>query len=313
MSEKRIDSLDEQGRKLSAAFAEAEASALTRRRAWRVAVPVVAAAACAFGLFVGLGSDKDGGSLTLSQAVAEVSKAAFDQPGVSPESPLYMKSRQGQTVFETWGDGEQNTLMRFTPGWFGVDPGDCPKSYVEEKETKRPAFAKTYLNLKPGTEFTWEAADLYRAIRDQASGRYMMLPTSSTVSSRKDVTVWFTVMSALIDGAPTLTADQRSALVGVMAEIPDVRTLGRVKDPAGRQSIGFVNDPGDGEMRIFFDADTGIVTWRDQVVGGKRLPAYELLDYRRVDAMPDLEVTDPDITRECMARIGNHFVRSSGK
>lgn len=181
MSEKRLDSIDEQGRRLEVAFEQAEAVVPqhTRRRRRKrfalaasggLAVAIVAAFAIA-----GTGDSGGGGILTVEEAVAAVSKAAFAHPGTEPDKYTYEKSRNTSLgggkgngfaysritpiTTESWSrKGEKKGWMRVTYGT-GTFPTEEDRTAFDESNRAAEEYAKkhhqkTYVPIDREETFT---------------------------------------------------------------------------------------------------------------------------------------------------------------
>jgi hypothetical protein len=331
MSEQRIDSLDQQGRKLSAAFAEAESRESGRRRfGWRVLLPVAVVSACAAALLVGIGTGS-GGRLTLDQAVAAVSKTIFDQPGASPNSVAYTMTRETLTgasgekqvsTNETWDGGSATGYFRITPG-DRTDPGWEAKLQGEchDGEVFRATFATGtggQFEFEPGVEIPTDAHRLFERLVVNVHSEYGFSRLGKASDEEIARTLWIGVISVLQSGASDLTPAERSRLLVALSKLDGVKTAGRVDDPNGNPAIEFERETGGQLTRAFFDVNTGRVTYWESVDtdtpdGARVTRTYELIEYRHLKEMPKLKVSTPDVDQACIRALGGsgdgHYLR----
>lgn len=148
--------MDEQGRRLAVAFEQAESPGSRgvrrrRRRGFALATAgglgvVIVAAFAILGRSSGEGG---GGILTVEQAVAAVTRAAFAQPGTEPDKYTYQKSRNSSlTGGRTRGVGAYSRIVTITTehwtrkgeekGWLRVSHG----ADAFPSEADRLAFEK---------------------------------------------------------------------------------------------------------------------------------------------------------------------------
>jgi hypothetical protein len=121
----------------------------------------------------------------------------------------------------------------------------------------------------------------------------------------KYAAAWSSIGWAMEGGAPRLNPEQRAAVVGALAKIPGVTSLGRTTDPNGKEAIGFARNEGNTRQRLYFDAKTSLTTYSDSSVRkrmrvgftkppvGTTIWSYSLLDYRYLTALPALKASDP--------------------
>lgn len=117
--------------------------------------------------------------------------------------------------------------------------------------------------------------------------------------------IWENVSWALRIGSSAFTPQERISIIGVLALLPGVRTLGRVEDPAGRSAVAFerTNDAGL-KKTIYFDPENSLPIYTLTQVGAKppqqfqgmtpgtTVARYELVDFKRVSQAPsDLSET----------------------
>ncbi len=360
MHDRRLRALDEQGRKLGAAFAREEAPAprRSRRTRWLVAAPIAAVVVLAL-VLVGAFRGEAGGGLSLDEAVAAVAKAAFDAPTTRPGQTVYAHSRttgtnvgytmgigtylaKHQSDIETWYAGGKKGWIRWTSeplvfatakdraiylkvsgnsrGARRMQRRDMSKHEyvcysVVATRTSAPTDAASRLSLPRGTEIPTDPSAVYRLIRDHSTNHYVGVGGDAQ-------RIWFAIEYAMQGGGLKLEPAQRAAVVQAIGKVPGVRTLGMVKDPNGVPSIGFERSFDDGRRRsrVFFDATTAMTTYFDETISkvqpagnpktgrpvsgyfgapvGTVVQKYEMLDYRYLDSMPKLKVTDTPVARQ---------------
>lgn len=86
----------------------------------------------------------------------------------------------------------------------------------------------------------------------------------------RDRWVWSTIHWALGSGANELSTAQRSAMVGAIAYVPGVRTLGETEDPLGRKTIGFFREGREQHDELYFDANTSLPIYAQSINTTKR-------------------------------------------
>lgn len=315
MFDEKNGSIEKQGRRLSAAFASAEASEQTSRRPSRMKLSLavggatVAVALVAVAVFGGVRSD---GAFTLEDAVAAVTQAAFDMPREEPDKFLYMKYSDLQTgvpenasaeyepfVVESWTrEGDPTYWSRVT-----VESADRTKKFAATCENKvikthTPSDSASLLGLPKGESFPSNADELYRKLLgdqdDDPDGLY-----------NAEDKVWDEIGMAMQGGAKMFSAEQRAVLMGTLAKVPGATTLGRIKDPNGNETIAFERINRGARQRIYFDAHTSLTTYMSKTVitpnekwfpgmkAGDRVFGYALLDFRYIDALPGLKAASP--------------------
>lgn len=142
------------------------------------------------------------------------------------------------------------------------------------------------------------AADL----PDDAAALYAYLLTKTRhfkVRIDRSGWVWDTVVATMQSGALNLKPGQRRAMIGALAEIPNVQTFGSVQDPGGREAIGFSLKSSGQTRRVYFDPATSLVTYSDTVgdapvVKGspvKDFTWWKLTDFKYVARPPKLKPT----------------------
>lgn len=297
MSDERVPSIDEQGRRLAVAFDAAEKGARSRRRALRVAVPVLAVAGVAVAVLVGVGRS-DSSPLSLDDAVAAVAKAVFDRPALPTDRYLHIETlttssggagahdAKGKRVRihtnntfsqESWTKIGEPVLRRFVsyPGR-PAGPEDAekikrlgynifpPGNRVCVSQSARPADAEAAEPMNsavglPLDEIPEDAAAAYRALLDDAK------KTKSAYGPES--VVWTTLANGMMFAGSRLTDRQRAALVGAIAYVPGVRVLAKQTDPNGRPAIGFERTGNGFHSVVYFDSDTSLTTYvKDTVV-----------------------------------------------
>jgi hypothetical protein len=313
--EPNIPPLDRVGENLRAAIAAKEARRPHRRRLMLASVATgLAVALLATSMIVERVGGHDG--LSVDEAVAAVARAAFDQPRVNPPGVLYTKVRMtnisgvdshGRFQFnrprtelrETWTRrGEKKGWLRFTD----ADPSLPlkPRQHVHTL-TCRSVLAPMFAAM--GSDFALvpnikkvptTPAKAYEFLRRHIPGGYIGAGGNDTV-------VWMSVSAVMGGGAPQLSPAQRAAVVGALAKIPGVTTMGETTDPLGNPAIGFSRTVTDTRFRLFFERRTALTSYQDiaasktiDLHGGQSYPkgavlsSVGVLDYRYLSAYPQL-------------------------
>lgn len=314
MSEKNLWSMEEQGRRLSGAFAEAESSKRKNRRFRIAAVATAGIAALAIAIFGFAGHEGAGGAFTVDEAVAAVAQAAYDQPTIKSGSVIYSKTRTTNVwsginhpqlnykvpavdTTERWyRDGDKKGWIRWT-----FERGPSVKSRSLTCHTViagmgRPTEPANALHLPRKTEIPTDPKAVYKLIRAHVPAGYMF-------ENADDEVVWQSITYLMNSGAPQLTPQQRAAVIGALAYVDGVETTGLTTDPVGNRAIGFSRQMGSVRARVFFDAETSLTSYEDSVLtrptkqqhvtvpAGTTMASRALLDYKAVDGYPPLTMT----------------------
>lgn len=295
MSDQRLRSIDEQGRRLSLAFAAAEAPS-KRPGYTRIAV-VGALASVAIVVVValaGLGSSPGPGRLvTIDQAVAAVAKAAYDQPAYPRDKYLYLATR---TQNLSGGAGEVNG-KRVGFHWLSTFDQETWTRLGEREVRRFTAYPATYLTaadkaaqtklarghedynaskhvcIRKGGRATKQhsavaedlvAAPPSRMMPDDARAmfRYLKRYFNAKRPQGRNANdyVWIMAHALMQAGAPRLTGGQRAALVGALAYLPDVKVLPGSTDPYGVPAVGFERNWIDRHEEVWFDTNTSMLS-----------------------------------------------------
>lgn len=316
-----------------ATASEQNSPSRTHGRRWLVAVPTAVAAAVIFLLAVGAFRGDPTGALSLDEAVAAVQKVAFDQPVVDPDEVLYVKKRTMNTAGgfqrrsreyaatetateERWyRPGDKKGWIRFTidPLTFPTEQDRIAHDRIEGRVPTVPRILtcksvtaarqefgnlESILMLPKGTELPDNSRAVY-ALLDRS------IPNGYIGPGGHPEVIWQMIAYAMRGGAPDVKPAQRAQLVGALAEIPGVATLGRTIDPLGNSSIGFERNFGNARSRLYFDAKTSLTTYMDrsartrQKVGFNEVPAgttlwsTALLEHRYIEGYPKLASSTP--------------------
>ena len=301
MDDKRLSSIDEQGRRLAAAFARAEAQAPSRFPARRVLVPALAALAVV-ALLAGIGRGGDS-ALSLDEAVSAVSKAAFDQPALPEGSYLHsaslmtssgaggarLKNRKHVWIHsnftmrtETWTRIGRPVLQRTTNyPQKPIGPEDrknikllgydifVNETYSCVTRTRKPA-TRHAVGMSgifvPDAKLTEVPSDA------KAAYRYLFERVGGATAAESAARVWGAVIYGLMNPGVGIAPKQRAALAGAIAYVPGVKVLAAESDPNGNPTIGFSRDGNGLHSVAYFDRETSQTTWaRDTVVDSSKL------------------------------------------
>lgn len=118
--------------------------------------------------------------------------------------------------------------------------------------------------------------------------RLLLSKTARSIGlARRQDLVWQMIAGAMSEGSAALSPEQRAAVIGALAEIPNVKTFGEVDDPSGRPAVGFSHSSSGKTRRIYFDRATGLTSYTDTVAtdgqpvagaGTWRLESFEYVE-----------------------------------
>lgn len=286
-----IDAIGAELRALAVNAQEASSPHGSRRRRHTALAVAFLAFAVGVGLLTTL-TNQSGRTLGVSDAVAAVTAATLDLPGEHPGEYLYMKSS------ETWS-GKKPLRQIGRESWTRVDDVAFTRTSDED--------GTAVCRIEPG--LAWIAGGAYDArllgaegddLPDSPESWYEMLAAQTgnvAGTAARDDAIWNIVDGTLRQANPSLTPQQRSAMIGALGHVSGVTVSTETVDPEGRPVIGLVRRRADIVQRIFFDRETGMTSFsefgRRQADGSWKRFTWRLMRFEYVTAPPGLVPSDP--------------------